>query len=444
MPSDGTGGECSLCGRVLHPSTVETDAGDRFCSTGCRDVYETLGSAADSSGDRSNRERPDDDVSDRTASSDREGGDEFVHTFFRIDGMYSATCEAFLESVANGCDGVRDAEASYVTELIRVEHDPDRVGPIALRDALSTLGYTAYRTDHAAGAEQGPAPTALQSGGPSGLRKRRDDQFLALRYAAGVLFGAFLMVPYVTILYPAYLYSIVGWDVLRLYEYAVQIGEQGGVGFLRLYFVLTGVVLVFTGLPVLRGAYIGLKMRRPNTDLLVAMTAVSAYIYSTIAVLIGRYDVFFDLTLLVAAAVTAAVFYESSSKQRALNRLTELTVSNVDTARQYAADGTPIDVPVAELTAGDRVFVRQGERIPVDGVLVESRCTVDEAVVTGESMPIEKRAGETVLGGSIVTDGAAVVEAGTDATSSIDRITAAVRTVQSADHGVQRHADRVA
>jgi len=365
-------------------------------------------------------------------------------TFLRIDGMYSATCEAYLESLAETQSGVISAEASYVTETIRIDHDPATVSKDTLRDALSTLGYTAYLRDDASTEADTAGGTTRRSREMGGIRKRRDDQLLGMRYSVGFLFGAFLLVPYVAILYPAHLASIFDWQALAIFEGAFRLNSEGAFVFLRLYFVMTGIILVFTGLPVLRGAYISLKMRRPNTDLLVAITAVSAYLYSTAAVVLGQNDIFYDLAIVVTAAVTAMVFYESSIKQRALDRLTELTISQVERARTYDADGTTQDVRVEDLEAGDVVLVRQGERVPVDGELVEDSCTVDEAIVTGESLPVVKRAGDDVIGGSIVTDGAALVRVGPDVTSSIDRITTAVWDVQSATHGVQRHADRLA
>ncbi|MDB2242579.1 cation-translocating P-type ATPase [Halorubrum ezzemoulense] len=365
-------------------------------------------------------------------------------TFLRIDGMYSATCEAYLESLAETQSGVISAEASYVTETIRIDHDPATVSKETLRDALSTLGYTAYLRDDASTEADTAGGTTRRSREMGGIRKRRDDQLLGMRYSVGFLFGAFLLVPYVAILYPAQLASIFDWQALAIFEGAFRLDSQGAFVFLRLYFVMTGIILVFTGLPVLRGAYISLKMRRPNTDLLVAITAVSAYLYSTAAVILGQNDIFYDLAIVVTAAVTAMVFYESSIKQRALDRLTELTISQVEQARTYDSDGTTQDVRVEDLEAGDVVLVRQGERVPVDGELVEDSCTVDEAIVTGESLPVVKRAGDDVIGGSIVTDGAALVRVGPDVTSSIDRITTAVWDLQSATHGVQRHADQLA
>jgi heavy metal translocating P-type ATPase len=356
--------------------------------------------------------------------------------------MYSATCEAFLEAVATNRDGVTDAEASYITETIRIEHDPTKVSQSDLQAALSTLGYTAHLRDHTS-EDKESTRTTHHSEQKTGMQTQSDGQILEFRYAVGLLFGAFLLLPYAALIYPVHLAEMVEWNALDIFEGSFQLTGTGAFLFLRLYLVLTGIIVIFTGLPVLRGAYISLKMRRPNTDLLVAITAVSAYIYSALAVVLGRNDIFFDLTIVVAAAVTAAMFYESSVKQRALGRLTELTVSEVDTALLYDSDGMTTEVPVEELSAGDRVLVRQGDRIPVDGTLVDDSCTVDEAVVTGESLPVLKQAGDEVVGGSIVTDGAAIVKVGENAKSSINRIRTAVWDLQSADHGVQRHADQL-
>ncbi|TKX60513.1 MULTISPECIES: heavy metal translocating P-type ATPase [Halorubrum] len=430
--------KCSLCGRSIQSSAFEAPGEQAFCSSGCHDVYTTLGATGSHDDTQAASE------SERIQEEDVLPDSDSSQTFLRIDGMYSATCEAYLESLAETQSGVISAEASYVTETIRIDHDPATVSKETLRDALSTLGYTAYLRDDASTEADTAGGTTRRSREMGGIRKRRDDQLLGMRYSVGFLFGAFLLVPYVAILYPAQLASIFDWQALAIFEGAFRLDSQGAFVFLRLYFVMTGIILVFTGLPVLRGAYISLKMRRPNTDLLVAITAVSAYLYSTAAVILGQNDIFYDLAIVVTAAVTAMVFYESSIKQRALDRLTELTISQVEQARTYDSDGTTQDVRVEDLEAGDVVLVRQGERVPVDGELVEDSCTVDEAIVTGESLPVVKRAGDDVIGGSIVTDGAALVRVGPDVTSSIDRITTAVWDLQSATHGVQRHADQLA
>ncbi len=417
--------ECRFCGTGL-PTPRDGEAAEPFCSDGCRTVHGALDCPP------SGREPPDGD----RPNDNREDGLE--DAFFEVDGMYSATCEAFLEATARGLKGVHDADASYVTETVRIRHDAEILAPDRIREALSTLGYTAYRREDAA-AHRRDGTTR----GRTGIRKERDEFVLEMRYIAGIVFGAFLLIPYIGVLYPVHLASFFEGGVFDLLAGTFALDSAGGFLVLRLYLVLTGLVLVFTGMPVLRGAYLSIRMRRPNTNLLVAMTALAAFAYSTLAVVVGRIDIFFDLTVVIAASVTACVFFESSLKQRALDRLTDLTVSQVDAARRFT-NGEPEEVPLADVEPGDRLLVRQGERIPVDGILLEDGCTVDEAVVTGESLPVEKRPGDAVVGGSLVTRDAAVVRAGDDATSTIDRLTTAVWALQSGDHGIQRSADRLA
>jgi heavy metal translocating P-type ATPase len=173
------------------------------------------------------------------------------------------------------------------------------------------------------------------------------------------------------------------------------------------------------------------------------MTILAAFVYSTVALLAGRIDIYFDLTIVVAATTVAVIFYESVVKQRAMNRLTDLTMSRADEARLALPSGTET-VDVADLVPDDRVLVRQGERVPVDGVLAEGQCTVNESVVTGESRPVTKRAGEEIVGGSVVTGDAALLHVGDPPASSIDRITTAVWLLQSATHGLQRRTNRLA
>ena len=425
---------CTLCGQRLAATAVDTGDGNAFCGTGCRDIHRELGDA-DGRTDPAPDSRPPRPDPGPTAGIER--------AFFRIDGMYSATCEAFLESVAEKRDGVVAAAASYITETVRIDYDPDVVPPSALEEALTTLGYTAYRRSDAESATDGSEGASRRSRELQGVRKRRDETFLGLRYAAGLLFGAFLLIPYVSIIYPAQLARVFEPWFLEGFTGAFRLEGAGGFLFLRVYLILTGVVLFFTGMPVLRGAYVGLRTRRPTTDVLVAAAALGAFLYSTFAVFAGRFDVYYDLTVVIAASVTAAAFYEAAIKKRALGRLTDLTVSQVDTARMYGSEGTR-EVPIEDVTGGDEVIVREGERVPIGGTLEESECIVNEAVVTGESLPVRKRDGDRIVAGAIVTDGAAVVRADERPVGGIDRLTAAIWDLQSADHGDHRYADRLA
>jgi len=430
---------CALCGGDLAGESFGT-GGRRFCCPGCRDVHATLGDPGDA-------DRPGASPAARTdraaGAGDAEEGDR-ERTFLRVDGMHSATCEAYLEGIAEDQPGVERAAASYVTETVRIDYDPAAADETDLAAALSGTGYTAYpREEELTDTDPNTVSAAGAQREPSPHQERGLGDMLGYRYAAGVLFGTFLLLPYVALLYPTHLAALVDWGFLDIYSGAVTFDQRGGFGVIRLFAVVSGIVLVFSGWPLLQGAAVSLKTRRPDTNLLVATTVVAAYLYSIAAGVAGRTDVLFDLTVVVAAAVVAVVFYESLSKQRAMDRLTELTVAQVDEATRSHPEGPTTTVPVGDLEPGDRVLVREGERVPVDGTLVEGPCTVDEAVVTGESLPVVKEAGDEVVGGSVVVDGAAVLEAGADASSSVDRLVTSVWELQTATHGVQRRANRL-
>ncbi len=419
------GDTCQFCRRGIPETAVETASG-LYCSTGCRDADDRLDGAAVDSRSVS----PDNSLVE-TDSSDSDSDTAFFH----VAGMHCPTCEQFLETKATANAGVSDASASYVSESIRVSYDPDETDREELAEALSVAGYRVADREET-GTES--VATVLSREGDDDTRGLED--LLGYRYAAGVMFGLFMMFPYVVVFYPYHLSDLLDGP---LSGFEGGTFESGLILFLPLFGGLTSVVVFFTGLPLLRGAYVSIRMRQPNTDLLATLTLLTAYVYSIVALLSGRVDMYFDLTILVAASVVAAIFYESLAKQQAMDRLTDLTISQTEDAT-VTQSGVTETRPVTELEPGDHVLVGQGDRVPVDGTLVEGTCTVDESVVTGESLPVKKETGDTLVGGSIVTDGAPVIRVGDPPTSSIDRLTTAVWLLQSATHGLQRQSDRLA
>ncbi|MFB6075102.1 MAG: heavy metal translocating P-type ATPase [Haloarculaceae archaeon] len=432
-PTDGGAAEtCTLCALPLsrsHRTPVENDDGATFCCRGCLNVYEALDETDDL--DRADvRAAVDADESGATDGADSGGdsrddavppGDE--RAFLRVGGMHCATCETFLESVATGTEGVDGAEASYVTETVRVDYDPDELDETDLTEALSTAGYTAARRED-----------AMATGGA--------DETTLWRLIAGVVVGMMVMMPYFVLVYPVHFGLYPPWMLSIARQ---QLRPDSNARYLYyLLFWFTTVVLVATGGPILKGAYVSLRTRSPNMDLLIALAAVSAYVFSTLSVLWGRPDVYYDVTVTIVVVITAGNYYESSIRETATDLLSAASSATVDEAHRSLADGSTEDVSVADLAAGDRVLVRAGDRVPVDGAVREGEGTVDEAVVTGDSLPVAKRPGEDVVGGSVLTDGSLVIEVGEDAESSVDRIADHMWNLQSTNHGIQRLADRLA
>jgi len=428
---DGADAECSLCGLPIADGRadggVTDDDGRIFCCRGCREVTGALGELDDVSASDvreradSGSQAPSTGPDDERASVEDDGPPQgYDRTFLRVDGMYCTTCEAFLETVGESTTGVDSADASYVTETLRVDYDPEAVAEADLPDRFSTAGYRATRREDT-------------------LAVQRAEEDTVWRLGFGLMVGMFVMIPYLIFIYPVH------FQVLYPDWMLQQVTQQLQNAQYPFYVILfmTSLVVFYTGWPLLQGAYVSLRARQPNMNLLVAIAVLGAYSYSVLAVALGRIDIYFDVSIAIVLVVTAGTYYESQMKRRATDRLSELTSATVDTATRYV-DGATEPVSVADLSAGDRVLVRKGERIPVDGTVDDGEGTVDEAVITGESLPVAKTPGEEVVGGSVLSDGALVVEVGAGATSSVDRLANLVWTLQSDATGVQKLADRLA
>ncbi|MEF8780117.1 MAG: heavy metal translocating P-type ATPase [Haloferacaceae archaeon] len=419
---------CTLCDLPTpEPPVTDEEVDGEFCCRGCLEVARTLGTDAVEETDDGgidtdalrlavggeNAETADGEVVDITdGATDVGGGADACETaYLSVDGMHCATCETFLETVSETEPGVVDATASYATDTMRLRYDPDQVEADDLPDAVSQAGYEAsFRS-----VDREP-----ESGDVAVVR------FLI----GGGFFGMMTMLWYVLFLYPTYFG----------FQPVVEFGSFDRLYLYTQIWLFTSVVLFYTGFPILRGAYVSLRARQPNMDLLIALAASSSYLYSTIAMAVGRGDLYFDVTVAVIVVVTAGNYYESHIKRKAMGLLSTLTSDRIESVR--LEDGT--EMPIGEVTPGDRLLVKPGERVPLDGTVRDGAAAVDEAVVTGESLPVTKRPGDRVVGGSVVADAPLSIEVGDPVESTRDRLVEQLWDIQSSRSGVQHLADRLA
>ncbi|WP_254863052.1 heavy metal translocating P-type ATPase [Halovivax gelatinilyticus] len=415
---------CTLCELPTpDPPITAPDADGSYCCRGCLEVDEALADIDDvEAGDVRRRvhERLDDESSPDDAAFEPAEGDEIA--FLAIEGMYCSTCEGFVSLLAERVDGLSAIEVNYATETARVGYDPDTTDPDAIADALTGYGYSAHRRDAADERTR---------------RGQTDTDDLATRLLVGG-FLTFLIKPwYLFYFYPSYVGIETGiLDVdattsVGLYVPMVTIA------------VMTTIILVYTGYPVLRGAYVSLRVGHPNMDLLVALAAVSAYVYSTLSLVTGGEYLYYDVTVAVIMVVSLGRFVERKRRRAATATLSSLTAARGTEATRLE-DGGAETVSVEDLEPGDTVLVRPGERVPIDGTVRSGSAAVDESVLTGESLPVSKATGDDVVGGSVVTDAPMEVTVGADAESTLDRIAELVWSVQSATPGIQRFVDRLA
>lgn len=386
--------DCTLCG-LPAPESIATEE-PVFCCTGCKQIYHSLGDI-------------DTTPNDPPSSSDDHDLAGSV-AYLSIDGMHCATCELFLESLGHKHDGINSVTASYATDTLRVAYDPTVIDADDLPRLFSRAGYDAStRTTHTPSQTTAPVSRFLIGGG---------------------FFGMMGMVWYALFLYPTYL----GFEPI------VAFGTLDELYLLSQLWLFTAIVLFYTGFPILRGAYVSLRTGHPTMDLLVSIAAVGAFTYSTIAMVLGHQHVYFDVTMAIILVVTAGNYYESRVKHRVTGFLASVTDEGTETVR--LTDGTEVSRDV--ITAGDALRIRPGERIPFDGIITEGSAAVNEAVVSGESLPREKHEGDHVLGGSIVTDAPITIQVDPDASSTIDRLIELLWSIQSTSSGTQRLADRLA
>ncbi|MFC7893054.1 heavy metal translocating P-type ATPase [Streptomyces sp. NPDC057381] len=360
-------------------------------------------------------------------------GPELAEVELIVGGMTCASCAARVEKKLNRMDGVT-ATVNYATEKARITHP----ATTTVADLIATVVRTGYTAEEPA---PPPEPAADAEAADSEATDADDDPELsALRHR--LLVSALLAAPVVLLaMVPALQFD--NWQWLSL--------------------TLAAPVVVWGGLPFHRAAWTNLRHGAATMDTLVSLGTLAAFGWSLWALFFGdagmpgmRHG--FDLTvsradgasaiyLEAAAGVTAFLllgrWLEARSKRRAgaaLRALMELGAKDVSVVR----DGREVRVPVGRLAVGDRFVVRPGEKIATDGTVVEGAGAVDASMLTGESVPVDVGAGDTVTGATVNVGGRLVVEATrVGADTRLARMAKLVEDAQSGKAEVQRLADRI-
>ncbi|HEX7275880.1 MAG TPA: HAD-IC family P-type ATPase, partial [Acidimicrobiales bacterium] len=334
-----------------------------------------------------------------------------THIELDVTGMTCGSCAARVERVLGRQDGVAQAGVNFATGRASVDFDPATVDVERLTEAVAHIGYGLVP----------PAPVAEM-----GAEHHDHDQ---------VAWGR---------------RTVVAWPltltVLALTTF------RGGEDWARwLAAGLTVPVQFWAGYPFLRAAAIRARARTANMDTLVAIGTLSAFGLSAVELVVddGHHGghLHFDMAALIVAFLVLGHWLEARAKGRATRAITRLVALG-------AHDATLLDpahpdgehrVPVARVRVGDLVRVRPGEKVPVDGVVVDGASAVDESMLTGESVPVDKAAGDQVTGATVNRQGVLTVRAtAVGADTALARIVRLVAEAQGSKAPVQRLADRVA
>ncbi|MBN2201180.1 copper-translocating P-type ATPase [bacterium] len=345
---------------------------------------------------------------------------------FGIEGLHCAACVRRVEQALKAVPGVTGASVNLAVEEAVVSADPGQVQTAALEKAVAASGpYRLILPD--------PSLSAESANEASETRKQGEIRVLKRRTAAGAVLSILIMA----------LSMGHSWPLLNRIPHAAA-GPAA--------WALTTVLLAWVGSGFFRDAWSAARRRTSDMNTLVAVGTGSAYVYSTLALVFpgwfasgdGLPPLYFETAAMIITFVLLGRTLETAARRRTSEAMTGLIRLQPPMAR-VSRNGLETDIPADRVRIGDVVMVRPGERVPVDGRILDGRSSIDESLMTGESLPVAKKAGDPVTGGTLNGAGGFRMTAtavGRD--TVLGRMIRMVREAQASKPSVQRLADRVA
>ncbi|MHB8223090.1 MAG: heavy metal translocating P-type ATPase [Desulfurivibrionaceae bacterium] len=347
-----------------------------------------------------------------------------------ITGMTCASCSARIEKVVGGMAGVRSMQVNLATESAMVVFDPEVVSQRQIREGIERLGFSAKVA--------GPA-------GGSDFARQQEEALLRLAAMEKRLYPAFAFAVLLLLL------SMGEMAGLPLPVFLAPHHAPFTFAFVQFLLVLP---IMWSGRNFYQLGFPALWRGAPNMDSLIAVGTGAAFVYSTwnlieiglgIEVMARVMDLYFESAGVLIALVSLGKYLEARSKVRTSDAIRQLMALAPEEATLLVEGGEEQKrIPVAEIEAGDILLVKPGERIPVDGSVVKGRSSVDESMLTGESLPVSKEAGDSVVGATLNKNGLLQMRAekvGQD--TVLARIITMVREAQGSKAPIANLADRI-
>jgi len=343
-----------------------------------------------------------------------------------IEGMTCAACAAAVEKSLGRAPGVQRALVNFATEKATVEYRPAQATPASLKAAVVSAGYAV--------AERAPDTSAAERQAEIDRQKAAAYARLKRRFAVAAVLAALIM----------------PLSMLMLWGPFARAVPMAVLNYLLL--ALTLPVLLYSGREFYTSAWNGFWHRSANMDTLIAVGTGAAFGYSLAATVapgffLGRGlqpEVYYDTTATIVALILLGKVLELRAKTQTSAAMKALLGLQAKTARLVRPDGQEVDVPIEQVQLGDLVVVRPGEKVATDGLIEDGRSAVDEAMLTGESLPVAKQPGDPVFGATLNKTGSfrfRVTKVGAD--TLLAQIVQLVEAAQGSRAPIQRLADRV-
>lgn len=336
-----------------------------------------------------------------------------------IRGMHCAACAGRIEAALRGLAGVQEAQVNFATEKAAVHFDSVAVDRQALRHRIEEAGYGVLDVD--AG-----DPTDLER-----LARTAEIRDLRAKLLVSLLLGLPVMIGSMPGLFP--------WAPTWLRQSFVLLALATPVQF-------------WVGWSFHAAAWSALKQRSADMNTLITLGTFAGYFYSAAVAFLPQAfvdlgvgtHVYFDTAVMIVAFIVLGRLLEARARGQTSDAIRKLMGLQARTARVWR-DGSTVDIPVGDVAVGELVLVRPGEKVPVDGDITEGGSTLDESMLTGESLPLDKNVGDKVFGGTLNSTGVFTMRAGRVGRDTVlAQIVRLVEEAQGSKAPIQRLADRVA
>jgi Cu+-exporting ATPase len=350
-----------------------------------------------------------------------------------VEGMTCASCVARVEKTLSKVEGVESVNVNLATESVSLKLDSSKVSLYSLAEAVKSAGYRLILPDKS---EQSSESNFLDS-----MKTSKDFQEKTYRrLKQDFLFSLLLALPIMVI-------SMISMTSWFLVSFPIEMEDVN-----KILLILTTLVVFISGRRFYKSAWQLAKHFSADMNTLIAVGTGAAYLYSTFVVLfphllpinINMHNVYFDSVAVIIALILLGKTLEARAKQKSSEAIKTLIGLRPKTA-SVLRNGIEKKLPIENVIVGDIVIVRPGERIPVDGVLLKGVSSVDESMITGESLPSDKKIGDKVTGGTINTTGS--LEFRTTAVGSdtiLAHIIKLVEEAQSSKAPIQHLVDKIA
>lgn len=355
-----------------------------------------------------------------------------------VKGMHCASCASTIERTFKKTDGVRFVEVNYGTETVKLSFDESKVDPRHLSKKIEPLGYSLANST----AEE-MGMTEDEHAAHTGLNQSKREKLAELADMRNKILAA---IPLTVISI-----FIMGWDIFAQAGIFSMMPPVWYEFFHHLLPVMATYMLLVVGKPYLLGFYRFLRYGKANMDSLIGIGTVAAFIYSFILTafeeplrpFLNVEHTYYDVTIVVIAFIALGKYLETRSKIKTGDAIEKLLNLQAKTAF-VIRDGKEMETPIDQVVHGDHIMVKPGSKIPVDGEIVEGSSFIDESMVTGESMPVEKKKGDMVVAGTMNVNSAFTFRATKVGSETLlASIIKMVQEAQGSKAPIQALADRI-